>query len=377
MLETPVQSLSGQFSGAYDGRRVLVTGDTGFKGSWLAIWLQQLGADVWGYAIEPPTNPSNYVESGLAARINHIHGDVRDAAAVMDAMKRAQPDVVFHLAAQPLVRYSYQHPRETFEVNTVGTCNVLDAVHALGRPCSVVIVTSDKCYENREWTLGYRESDPMGGHDPYSASKGCQELVSAAYRSSFFHTGEVRLATARAGNVIGGGDWADDRIMTDCVRTLLAGQPVPLRRPNAVRPWQHVLEPLSGYLMLGARLLDDDGEKLAKAWNFGPNAEGARTVRELVETIIDVLGDGSWVDGSSPDDPHEAGLLRLSVDQASAELGWGPTFTFEDAVGTTVEWYRRWASASDPTDAYDLCVADITRYGAMASRAGAVWAGAR
>lgn len=362
------------FTGAFAGRRVLVTGHTGFKGSWLSIWLRELGAEVFGYALEAPTDPSNFEESRLEGRMGHTVGDVRDANRVREAVGDAGADVVFHLAAQPLVRYSYDEPRETFEVNTVGTCNVLDAIKAVDRPCAVVVVTSDKCYENREWNHGYREADPVGGFDPYSASKGCQELVTSAYRRSFFEEGRVRLASARAGNVIGGGDWATDRIMTDCVRTLLAGEAVPLRRPGAVRPWQHVLEPLSGYLWLGAQLLSDGGSTYAKAWNFGPHPEGARTVQDLVETMIDVLGRGEWIDGSSPDDPHEAGLLRLSCDQAHAELGWLPALDFDEAVRKTVAWYRDWHDGRRTLDMYDSCVADIGSYSDMARAKGIAWA---
>ncbi len=361
------------FSGAFQGKRVLVTGHTGFKGSWLSVWLKELGADVSGYSLVPPTNPANFDESRLVGRMGHVVGDVRDAERVRETILDVQPDVVLHLAAQPLVRYSYQAPKETFEVNTVGTCNVLDAVREMDRPCVVVVVTSDKCYENREWNHGYREADPMGGFDPYSASKGCQELVVAAYRQSFFDDGKVRIASARAGNVIGGGDWASDRIMTDCVRTLLAGEAVPLRRPGSVRPWQHVLEPLSGYLWVAARLLAEDGDKYAKAWNFGPNAEGARTVQELVETMIEVLGQGSWIDGSHPDDPHEAGLLRLSCDQAHAELAWLPALRFEEAVRATADWYRTWHNGNGSLDMYDVCVADIARYSEAARSQNLAW----
>ncbi len=306
---------------AFAGRSVLVTGHTGFKGSWLALWLHRLGAKVTGYALPPPTEPSNFCASAVRDLLaKHYEAEIRDAAALHAAVAAAQPDVVFHLAAQSLVRESYQSPRATFEVNVIGTLGLLDAVRAAGKPCVVVSVASDKCYENREQVWGYREIDPLGGHDLYSASKGAAEIAVAAYRRSFFPPERlgrhgVKLATARAGNVIGGGDWAKDRILTDAVRHLESGRPVPVRNPDAVRPWQHVLEPLSGYLTLAARMLESDAPSWCDAWNFGPLPGEELPVRRLVELFLQYWGEGTWTDVSDPNQPHEAGVLRLNIDK--------------------------------------------------------------
>ncbi|MEI6727308.1 MAG: CDP-glucose 4,6-dehydratase, partial [Actinomycetes bacterium] len=289
------------FGGTYSGRRVFVTGHTGFKRSWLASWLVDLGADVTGYALAPPTAPSLFDALGLDQRLSHVQADVRDQGRLVAEMAAARPSVVFHLAAQPLVRLGYAEPRETFETNVMGTVNVLEAARVCESAAAVVIVTSDKCYDNPEDGRPFREADAMGGRDPYSASKGCAELVAAAYRASFFGSDpSVSVATVRAGNVIGGGDWAPDRILPDCVRALTAGGPVLVRSPDAVRPWQHVLEPLSGYLQLGARMTGRDGRGYEGAWNFGPDAaDGARQVRWVVERFLEEWGAGSW---TTPDD---------------------------------------------------------------------------
>jgi CDP-glucose 4,6-dehydratase len=338
--------MSAAFADAFRGRSVFLTGHTGFKGSWLAVWLHRLGARVTGYALPPPTEPSNFVVSGVRDLLAaHHEADLRDAARVAQALQATDPDIVFHLAAQALVSDSYDRPRETFETNILGTVNVLEAIRARGKPCVVVVVTSDKCYENREHVWGYRECDPMGGHDPYSASKGAAEIVTAAYRHSFFsplRLGEhgVKLATARAGNVIGGGDWAKDRILCDAVRALAAGRPVPVRNPHAVRPWQHVLEPLSGYLTLAARLLASDDPVWCEAWNFGPLPGDDIPVRQLVDLFVSAWGGGSWEDKSDHRQPHEAGLLRLSIDKAIGRLGWRPRWNVAEAVRRTATWYR-------------------------------------
>lgn len=360
--------MSGSFQDGFAGRSVLLTGHTGFKGSWLAIWLARLGAKVSGYALPPPTDPSNFAASGVQALLaHHTEGDIRDAARLRRAMDEAAPDVVFHLAAQPLVRQSYELPRETFEVNVIGTAAVLDAVRALGKPCAVVVVTSDKCYENIEQSWGYREIDPMGGHDPYSASKGAAEIVAAAYRRSFFPPERlsehgVKLATARAGNVIGGGDWAKDRIAPDVVRHLCEGKPVPVRSPRSVRPWQHVLEPLCGYLTLAGRMLTSDDAGWCGGWNFGPMPGEELPVGRFVDLFLDAWGGGAWEDRSDPRQPHEAGLLRLSIDKAIHRLGWRPRWGVAEAVRRTAAWHRRFlrdqgagvlAACHDDIEAYE------------------------
>ena len=330
------------FGGVYAGRRVFVTGHTGFKGSWLASWLVDLGADVTGYALEPPTDPSLFDALSLGERLRHVVADVRDRKRLEAEMAAARPSVVFHLAAQPLVRLGYAEPHRTFETNVMGTVNVLEAARACDSVAAVVIVTSDKCYDNPEDGRPFREADAMGGRDPYSASKGCAELVAAAYRASFFGSDPAAsVATARAGNVIGGGDWAPDRILPDCVRALAAGEPVGVRNPAAVRPWQHVLEPLSGYLQLAARMLSH-GHDYEGAWNFGPDAgDGARPVRWVVEDFLAEWGAGSW---TTPDDagaqPHEAHFLSLDSDKARQRLQWAPVWDATASVRHTAAWYR-------------------------------------
>lgn len=351
---------------SYAGRSVFVTGHTGFKGSWLSLWLAELGAKVSGYALAPPTEPSNFelsrVEGVLAC---HREAEIRDPDTLRSALEQAAPDIVFHLAAQPLVRESYRDPRTTFETNFNGTLNLLEAIRGLGRSCAVVIVTSDKCYENREWERGYTESDPMGGHDPYSASKGVTELLVSSYRRSFFAPDEldrhgVRLATARAGNVIGGGDWSPDHIVVDIVDALRHEKPIQVRNPHAVRPWQHVLESLGGYLSLGSALLENPDASLCSPWNFGPRLEDAVPVRDLVELFVERWGEGSWQDASDPSQPHEAGLLRLSIEKACAELDWCPRWSVDQAVTETVAWYRQ--HLADPTSLREFCLAQITQY---------------
>lgn len=352
---------------AFRGRSVVVTGHTGFKGSWLALWLTELGAKVAGYSLTPPTQPNNFDVTGLKRVLaRHYVADIRDGAALQSALVECRPEVVFHLAAQALVRPSYDSPRETFEVNVIGIASLLDAIRSLRRPCTVIIVTSDKCYENREQIAGYRENDAMGGYDPYSASKGAAELLTAAYRRSFFHPDKlnehgVKLASARAGNVIGGGDWAKDRIVTDIVRSLSQGQPVPVRNPRSVRPWQHVLEPLSGYLRLAAAMLNSDAPTWCSPWNFGPKPEDDATVQEVVERFCNAWGNGRWQDASKPDQPHEAGMLRLNIDKAVSELGWHPRWRLDQAVKRTAAWYKQYYA--DPgRPMYDACRKDIHDY---------------
>ena len=330
---------------ALRGRRVLVIGDTGFKGSWLALWLSELGADVHGYALPPVGAADHYAAVGLANLIAHEDGDIRNFAHLRACFARVWPQCVFHLAAQPLVRRSYDDPRETFETNVGGSVNVLECVRETESVRSLIYVTSDKCYENREWTWGYRENDRLGGRDPYSASKAAAEIVFQSYRDSYFSgRPDCGVASVRAGNVIGGGDWSEDRIVPDSIRSLQASQPIRLRRPLATRPWQHVLEPLSGYLLLTTKLLSEPG-RFSGAWNFGPAAGSSRPVGELAREIVAVWGGGTIEVAPSASDPHEAGLLHLNWDKAQIQLGWQPRWGFQRAVSETVGWYRAVAGA--------------------------------
>jgi CDP-glucose 4,6-dehydratase len=330
------------FANAYQNKTVWLSGSTGFKGSWLAEWLLQLGATVHGFALPPNTTPSLFHQLSLENRIHQKIADIRDLETVRRSIQQTQPDFVFHLAAQPLVRTSYETPVETYATNVMGTVHVLEAMRQLQKPCAAVLVTTDKCYENQEWIYGYREKDPLGGYDPYSSSKAAAEIAIAAYRRSFFKDHPVRIASARAGNVIGGGDWATDRIVPDCIRALQRGESIPVRNPSATRPWQHVLEPLSGYLWLAASLAADLRpltSGLASAFNFGPTHESNRTVAELVQEILKHWP-GCWEDKSDPNGVHEAGLLQLSIDKAHALLGWEPVWNFSTAIEQTVKWYR-------------------------------------
>ena len=348
------------------GKRVFVTGHTGFKGSWLTMLLHRAGAHVTGYSLAPPTNPSLFEAARLRELVaEHHEADIRDTTRLAAAMKAARPDAVMHLAAQPLVRLSHRDPRETFSTNVVGTASVLDAVRGLLSPCAVIVVTSDKCYEPHDSGKPHDEADPMGGRDPYSASKGAAELVAASYRCSYFPPERlaehgVQLATVRAGNVIGGGDWAEDRIVTDIVRHLVAGKPVPVRNPAAVRPWQHVLEPLSGYLSLAAAMLAEPGPQWCSGWNFGPAAGDDVTVSELAEIFIEAWGTGSWQDMHDPRAPIETHVLRLSIDKALAELPWQPRLSAHEAIHRTAAWFRNFATT--PAAARALCDADIEAY---------------
>lgn len=335
----------------YKGKRVLVTGHTGFKGSWLCEWLLALGAEVYGFSNGIPTRPSLFTQLRLSRRLAmDIRGDVRDRAAVLSAITHIKPDFVFHLAAQPLVRLSYEQPVETFETNVMGTVNVLNALRELGNTCSAVFITTDKCYENKETARPYREDDPMGGYDPYSCSKGCDELVISSYRRSFFNSPDAKvwIASARAGNVIGGGDWAKDRIIPDCFRSLQKGDPIPVRNKISTRPWQHVLEPLSGYLTLGAAMDARQAfEAVASGFNFGPDPRSSRTVKAVVETLLKHTK-GTWVDKSDPEAVHEAGLLNLDIRKADKVLGWKPTWNFEKTIAKVAEWYGGVANGEKP-----------------------------
>jgi CDP-glucose 4,6-dehydratase len=376
------------FGGFFQGRRVLVTGHTGFKGAWLSLWLRELGASVAGFALDPPTEPNLY--DIVRARVfpgggtgHDARGDIRELPSVEGVLRECEPEVIFHLAAQPLVRLSYEEPLATLATNVMGTAHLLEAVRRRGAPCTVIVVTSDKCYENREWEFAYRENDPLGGHDVYSMSKGAAELVAAAWRRSFFQASAgnaVRVATARAGNVIGGGDFARDRILPDAVAALAAGRPVRVRNPNATRPWQHVLECLGGYLCLAARLARaPEGEerlRLESAFNFGPGPGANRPVRELITGFLGHWPGGRWEDmsGQIGVQPHEAAQLNLAIDKAAALLGWAPVWTFEKAVERTAEWYRRQAAGSrEPRVLLELCLSQIADYTAAAAGLCARW----
>lgn len=334
----------------WNGRRVFVTGHTGFKGSWLSTWLQMMGAEVTGFALPPATDPSLFERASIGPGMTSIFGDVRSLDSLADALKLAEPEVVFHLAAQPLVRASYEDPVGTYSTNVMGTVNLLEAVRKTGTVKAVVNVTTDKCYENREWVWGYRETDPLGGYDPYSSSKACSELITAAYRSSFFgeatHRPRVALATARAGNVIGGGDWSPDRLVPDIVAALLDGREVSIRHPHAVRPWQHVVEPLRAYLMLAEHLVIH-GNRFSEAWNFGPEETDSRPVSWIVERLISKWGrDTGWVHLST-DDLHEATQLKLDISRARTKLGWFPMIDLEMALGLIVEWVEKVQKTGD------------------------------
>jgi CDP-glucose 4,6-dehydratase len=347
---------------SWRGRRVLVTGHTGFKGSWLSLWLHQLGAEVSGLALAPPTDPSLFEKARLQELVGHFEGDVRDFDTVKNVIDAVQPEVVFHLAAQSLVRYSYQEPVETYATNVMGTVHVLEACRTAGVK-AFVCVTSDKCYENREWVWPYRENDPMGGHDPYSSSKGCAELVVSAYRRSFFpiHSiaaGGMGLASVRAGNVVGGGDWAADRLIPDLVRAFERGSPPEIRSPNAVRPWQHVLEAIGGYLTIGGQLLAGN-PTMADGWNFGPADDDARPVSWIVERMRAAWGDTENAAPFTGDVSHEAGLLKLDCSKSRAMLGWRPSLPLEEALAWIVDWHKR---VNAEEDAAEVTLAQISAY---------------
>ncbi|MEE9910720.1 MAG: CDP-glucose 4,6-dehydratase [Deltaproteobacteria bacterium] len=365
------------FRNAYKGKKVLITGHTGFKGSWLAVWLRDLGADVTGYSLAPPGEPSNFSACRLQDKITHLEGDVRDLENLRRIFTRQQPEFVFHLAAQALVRESYQDPKLTFDTNIGGTVNVLEAARMTPSVRVLVNVTSDKCYENREWVWGYRENDPLGGHDPYSASKGAAEVVFAAYLKSFFRkeagAREIGAASVRAGNVIGGGDWGKDRLIPDCIRALAGRKTIEIRNPQAIRPWQHVLEPLSGYLFLGA-MLDTAPASFSGAWNFGPSGRDHLTVGQIAEKIAGLWGSGMWKDISSTGDTlHEARTLKLCCDKALAELNWHSTLAIEECLEYLVKWYKLFYENGQVMDMYDICSSQIGRYTASAKKQKLEW----
>jgi CDP-glucose 4,6-dehydratase len=363
---------------AFKDKVVWLSGHTGFKGSWLAEWLLALGAKVHGFALSPPTSPALFDQLRLGQRLEHETGDVRDFEKVRDSIRKVQPHFVFHLAAQPLVLEAYAYPVETYAVNVQGTVHVLEALRQLGHPCGAVFVTTDKCYENKEWAYGYREEDPLGGFDPYSSSKAAAELAIQAYRRSFFQNHPVRIASARAGNVIGGGDWAADRIVPDCIRSLKQNHPVGLRHPEATRPWQHVLEPLSGYLWLAAVLLGCgkkhlNGYEPCSAFNFGPGPDANRSVAELTTELLKHWA-GRWEDMSVPGAVHEAGLLQLCADKARLQLKWSPVLDFAQAVSMTAAWYRQAHQNSDPASVLALTRSQIDAYYHQAKGKQIAWA---
>jgi len=364
------------FDGAFRDRSVFVTGHTGFKGSWLCLWLESLGARVTGYALDPPTDPANFEISGVVDGLARHHiADVRDADTLRAALDEAQPDVIIHLAAQSAVRESYRIPRETFDVNVLGIASLLDCVREVGRACAIVAVTSDKCYRNVEQVWGYCESDEMGDLSPYGGSKGAAELLIRSYRHSFFHPARldehgVKLASARAGNVIGGGDWTTDALVVDIVRGLAAGRPVEIRNPAAFRPWQHVLQALSGYLTLALHLMRSDDPSLAGGWNIGPLPGNELPVQDLVERFLAGWGEGTWRDVSDSANPHEADVLRLNIDKALWKLGWRPAWNIDEVLRHTIHWYRRYFDA--PETLRDLSIDQISTYeAAMLGKDGA------
>lgn len=366
------------FQNLFDAKTVLITGHTGFKGAWLTSWLKQLGANVVGIALDPPTDPSHFAAAGLAAGMSDLRVDIRNRTSLEDAVVSAQPDFVFHLAAQALVRRSYDDPAETWQTNVLGTLNLLEALRKIDKPCAAVIITSDKCYDNVEWVWGYRETDAMGGPDPYSASKGAAELAIRSHINSFFPkaTSKVRIASARAGNVIGGGDWAADRIVPDCVKAWSINNVVELRNPYSTRPWQHVLEPLSGYLSL-ALALAQRSELHGEPFNFGPPAQQNQCVLELVQQMALHWDQVRWQDISqSATGPYESGLLKLNCDKALHQLHWRAVMGFEDTVRMTAEWYKAYyrPPASIAATIAATTDAQIRAYTAIAGQLGLAWA---
>jgi CDP-glucose 4,6-dehydratase len=347
------------FNNVFEGKNVLVTGHTGFKGSWLCIWLRELGANVIGYALEPYTENDNFVVAKLEGKIRSNIGDIQDYGKLKRIFDEYRPESVFHMAAQPLVRLSYKQPKLTYDTNVGGTVNLLECCRLTDSVKVIINVTSDKCYENKEWVWGYRENDPLGGYDPYSSSKGCSEIITSAYRSSFFNAKKhsKAISTARAGNVIGGGDWREDRLVPDCIRALRNNEPIGIRSPKSIRPWQHVLEPLYGYLLLASRMYEDR-EKYSGAWNFGPAYSSIITVEELVRSLIRYWGDGQYKDLSKglSREPHETRTLILDISKAVNLLKWRPVLTINEAIEYTVNWYK----ASDVD--YDFCVDQISKY---------------
>lgn len=352
-----------QLFDVYNGKKVLITGHTGFKGSWLSIWLNELGAEVVGYALDVKSPEDNFALSGISDSIVDIRSDIRDLDALKHVFEIYKPDMVFHLAAQPLVRLSYSEPRMTYETNVMGTINVLECIRESNSVKTAIVVTSDKCYKNVEQMWGYRETDPLGGYDPYSSSKACSEILTSSYTNSYFNPSDYKkhgkaISSVRAGNVIGGGDWSIDRIIPDSIRSLSNNKPIYMRNPFSVRPWQHVLEPLSGYLLLGA-LMEGDGAKYSGAWNFGPDSASIITVKELVGKLINIWGEGKYIIAPDAGKQHESNLLSLDCTKARLGLNWVPRLDVDEALEYTVSWYKNYKS----TDVYNICVSQIKSYG--------------
>ena len=352
------------FNHFYRGKRVLVTGHTGFKGSWLSIWLHKLGAEVIGIGLDPFTEKDNYVLSGIGKKIKaDIRADIRDGQRLKEIFSEYKPEIVFHLAAQPLVRLSYDQPVETYETNVMGTINIMEAIRCTKSVKVAVMITTDKCYENKEQIWGYRENEPMGGYDPYSSSKGAAEIAISSWRRSFFNPSDygkkhhVSIASVRAGNVIGGGDWALDRIIPDCIKALEAGKDIDIRSPKAIRPWQHVLEPLSGYMLLAQKMWNEP-VKYCEGWNFGPLPESISTVWEVASKVVENYGSGKLNDVSDPNALHEAKLLMLDISKAKFQLGWEPRMNISQCVELTVDWYKRYKNE----DVYSICIDQINKY---------------
>jgi CDP-glucose 4,6-dehydratase len=334
----------------YKNKQILITGDTGFKGSWLALWLNSLGAKVYGYALPAETENAHFELLNLSNEITHIDGNLLDFDKLNQTFQDVQPEIVFHLAAQALVRLSYNEPKLTFDTNVAGSVNILEATRNTNSVKSLIYVTSDKCYKNKEWIWGYRENDELGGHDPYSASKAAAEIVFSSYMDSFFSKNKnIGIASVRAGNVIGGGDWALDRIIPDCIRSIMNKKEIEIRNPQATRPWQHVLEPLSGYMLLAQKLYENPIE-FSGSWNFGPTIESIKTVKELTEKAIGIFGKGSVTIGNTDAQKHEAGLLHLNCDKSNHQLGWNPVWNFQQTVKTTIEWYKNYLNGENPKE---------------------------
>lgn len=348
----------------WQGKRVVLTGHTGFKGSWLSLWLQSMGAQVRGLSLEPPTEPALFHIANVAAGMDHHIADIRDYEKTRSLINEFKPEIVIHMAAQPLVRLSYQQPIDTYATNVMGTVHVLDAARHAGTVRAVVNVTTDKCYENKEWVWGYREDEPMGGHDPYASSKGCAELVSNAYRKSFLAAEGIAMATARAGNVIGGGDWALDRLIPDILRALEKHEPVLIRNPHAIRPWQHVLEPLSGYLLLAERLYEN-GQTDAEGWNFGPSDEDAQSVEWIVDRLCRAWGSDAMWTLQAGVHPHEAHFLKLDISKARQRLQWMPRWSLPTALSLIAEWHQAWLSGSNM---HAICLQHIYKHQAIHDR---------
>ena len=352
----------------WKAKRVLLTGHTGFKGSWLALWLQALGAETIGYSLPPPTEPSLFELAHVSSGMTSVMGDVRDFEFLKRVIAENNPEILIHLAAQSVVRYSYENPLETYSTNVMGTVNLLEAIRQLQLRCVVVNVTSDKCYDNKNWVWGYRENEPLGGHDPYSNSKACAELVTAAFRESYFRSdtseqSRVLVASGRAGNVIGGGDWTQDQLVPDIMKALAAGQPVRIRNPHAVRPWQFVLEPLRGYLMLAEHLWNH-GLEFAEGWNFGPHEEDAQPVSRIVQGISTLWGKGARWETDQGTHPHEAHLLKLDISKARSKLGWSPRMRLPSTLEWVVEWYK---SCQEKKDLREVTQTQIARYEDLAT----------